>query len=234
MNKPKSDLSQRQAALITGFGILIMILFVAFSLSFVFPKLIVPEDPASTVNNILKEGLLLRSGICSLIVVIILDVLVAWSLYVFFKPVHRSLSLLAAWLRLGYAVIFTAALFQYFDILRLLSGADHLKIFNMDQLQAKVMLSINAFNDGWAVGFVFFGLHLALLGILVFKSGAIPKILGILLAAAGLSYLIDKFGQFLSPGYDLNISVILGWGELIFVFWLLFRGGKAKLTALEE
>ena len=88
------------------------------------------------------------------------------------------------------------------------------------------MLSLDAFNDGWAIGFVFFGLHLALLGYLVFKSEYIPRILGVLLMVAGLSYLIDCFGKFLLPTYDVNIATFVGWGELLFMFWLLFKGAK--------
>ena len=99
-------------------------------------------------------------------------------------------------------------------------------VFEPTQLHAQVMLSINAFRDGWAIGFVFFGLHIAILGYLAFKSGYIPRFLGVLLILAGLSYLIDYFGKFLFPAYDLNIATIVGWGELIFMFWLLLKGGK--------
>ena len=88
------------------------------------------------------------------------------------------------------------------------------------------MLSINAFYDVWAVGLIVFGFHLFLLGYLAFKSDFIPKIFGVLLVIAGLSYLIDYFGELLFPSFEAVISLVAGWGELIFMFWLLLRGGK--------
>lgn len=228
-----SDISLRKAAIVSGFGLLFMAVFAVFAYNFVFPNLIVPGDAATTVNNIMANELLFRMGICSFIIVIILDVVVAWALYVLLKPVNKSLSLLTAWFRLVYSAIFGIALANYFRVLNLLSGADSLTVFETDQLHTKVMLSVNAFNDGWAIGYVFFGLHLFGLGYLVFKSGHIlfksvniPRILGVLLIAAGLSYLIDNFGKFLSPNTNLNIATFTGWGELLFMFWLLWKGWK--------
>jgi hypothetical protein len=198
---------------------------------FVFQKIVVPGNATTTVNNIMAGELLFRIGICGFLGVIILDVLVAWALYIFLKPVNKSLSLLAGWLRLAYSIIFGVALVNYFGVLQLLSNAEYLNIFGFDQLKAQVMLSLNAFGDGWAVGFVFFGLHLTIIGYLIFKSDTIPRILGVLLILAGGSYLIDYFGKFLNPEYDLNIATFMGWGELIFMFWLLLRGRKMKQSA---
>ena len=147
-------------------------------------------------------------------------------LYVLLKPVNNSLSLLTGWFRLVYSTIFAMALVNYFSIFQFLSGSDYLSAFESAQLHAQVMLAISAFHDGWAIGFVFFGLHLMLLGYLAFKSDYIPRFLGVLLLLAGLSYLIDYFGKFLSPTYNLNIAIFLGWGELLFMFWLLFKGRK--------
>jgi hypothetical protein len=125
-----------------------------------------------------------------------------------------------------YACIFGIALHNLFSVLLLLGNADYLKVFEIDQLHAQVMLSLNAFSDGWDIGIVFFGLHLALLGYLVFKSVYIPKILGILLIIASLGYLVDAFGKFLLPNYGATIAMFTFIGELLFMFWLLFKGSK--------
>lgn len=230
ITKSISDISLRKAAIVAGLGLLIMTIFAVFALSFVYQKLILPEDATTTANNIMANEMLFRTGICSFLIVIVCDVVVAWALYVFLIPVNKSLSLLAAWFRLVYSTIFGTALANYFSVLLLLSGADYLTVFETDQLHAQVMLSINAFSDGWAIGFVFFGLHLAFLGYLVFKSDYIPRILGVLLIVAGLSYLIDHFGKFLFPEFDVAISLVLGWGELLFMLWLLFKGPKIPET----
>jgi hypothetical protein len=223
-----ADISQRKAARVAGFGLLIMTILAVFANFFVLESFIVPGDAAETANNIMANKGLFRMGICSLIIVAILDVIVAWALYVLLKPVNKSLSLLAAWFRLVYAAILGIALHNLFRVLLLLSSADYLAVFEIDQLHAQVMLSTNAFSDGWAIGAIFFGLHLALLGYLVFKSGYIPRILGVLLIIAGLGYPIDSFAVFLFPDYDVTIAMFTFIGELLFMLWLLFKGVKAQ------
>lgn len=229
-----ADISLRKAAIVAGFGLLIMIIPAIFANFFVLASLIVPGDAATTANNIMANELLFRTAICSFIIVIILDLVVAWALYVFLKQVNKSLSLLAAWFRLVYATIFGISLLNLFFVLQLLSGADYLTVFETAQLHAQVMLFLNAFDYGWHIGFVFFGLHLFVLGYLVFKSGYIPRILGVLLIIASLGYLIDSFGKFLLPNYDATISLFTFIGELIFPFWLLLKGGKIPEMRKDE
>jgi len=221
-----ADLSQRKAAIIAGVGLLIMIVPAALANFFVLGSLIVPGDAAATASNIMANELLFRIGICSFIIVAILDVVVAWALYVLLKPVNKSLSLLTAWLRLVYVAIFGIALANLFSVLLLLSGADHLTVFGTDQLHAQVMLFLNTFSYGWDIGIVFFGLHLFILGYLVFKSGYVPRILGVLLIVASLGYLIEGFAHFLLPNFDAPIGLFTFVGELIFALWLLVKGVK--------
>ncbi|WP_214659002.1 DUF4386 domain-containing protein [Candidatus Formimonas warabiya] len=95
------------------------------------------------------------------------------------------------------------------------------------------MLFVNAFNIEWAIGLVVFALHLFLLGYLVFKSGYIPKIIGVLLIIAALCYLATNSANLLLPSYenykatiDTALSVPMAIGELSLALWLLFKGGK--------
>jgi len=211
-----ADISLRQAARIAGFGLLIMFIPTFFANFIVLESLIVPGDAAETAN------------------VIILDVLVAWALYVFLKPVNKSLSLLAAWFRLLYTAVLGIALLYLVTVLRLFRGADYLTVFGKDQLHAQVLLSLNAFSDGWAIGYVsFFSLHLFFLGYLVYKSGYIPRILGVLLIIGGFGYLIINLADLLLPNYanyEAIFLLVLGvpsfLGEFLLAFWLLFRGAK--------
>ena len=112
-----ADITLSKAAKVAGFGLLIMTVFAIYANFFVLESLIVPGDAAETTTNIMANELLFRMGICSLIIVIILDVVVAWALYVFLKPINKSLSLLAAWFRLVYAAIFGIALANLFGVL---------------------------------------------------------------------------------------------------------------------
>jgi hypothetical protein len=224
---------QRQIALVAGFGLLLMIAAIILAEVVAMSNIIVEGDAAVTVNNILTHQGQFRFGIVAHLIVIILDLVVAWALYVFLKPAKNSLSLLAAWSRLVYAVIYAIALVNLYRVFRLLGDAGYLSAFETSQIQAQVMLLLDAFRDTWDVGYVFFGLHLTFLGIVAYKSGFVPKVFGILLLAAGISYLIDYVGLLLFPELGLGLSFILGYGELIFMFWLLIRGGRTELSTSE-
>ncbi len=190
MTNRSADISLRQAAIVAGGGLLIMAILAPLAEFFARQSLIVPGDAATTAHNIMANEGLFRIAICSYLIVAILDVVVAWALYVLLKPVNKSLSLLAAWFRVVYAAILGIALHNFFSVLLLLSDADYLTVFETDQLYAQVMLFLNAFSYGWLIGLVFFGLHLLVLGYLVLESDYIPKILGVLLMIAPVGYLI--------------------------------------------
>jgi hypothetical protein len=98
------------------------------------------------------------------------------------------------------------ALSNFVNVLQLLSDAKYLVAFESNQLNAKVMLLIDAYENVWNLGYVLFGFHLIILGYLVFKSGYFPKFLGILIKIAGFGYLIDALGTVLLPNYNLNIA----------------------------
>ncbi len=232
------DLSQRSVAIVAGVAFLIMTIAAVFAYGFVFGNLIVPGDGTATADKIRASVMLFRSGICSFLIVLICDVVVAWALFVFLKQVNKSLSLLTAWLRLVYAAILGIALLNLVIVLLLLSGADYLTVFTTDQLHAQVMLFLKAFNVEWSIGLVVFGFHLFLLGCLVYKSGYIPRILGVLLIIASLGYLITNFANLLLPNYENYkaiiepvLSVPMAVGELSLAFWLLFKGGKRPVGA---
>jgi hypothetical protein len=232
MNKLSENASRRKAALVAGTGLLAMTIFAVGAISFVFKKLIVYGDAGATVNNILAGEMQFRIGIACLFIVAVLDVIVAWALYVFLEATSKNLSLLTAWFRLVYAAILGVALFSYTDVLRLLGGANYMKEVEVSQWHAEVMLSLRSFDDGWAIGLMFFGIHLVLLGYLVFKSGYVPRMLGIVLGIAGAAYLTDGFSNFMLPKHTINIAEFLGWGELLFMLWLLYTGLKAPNASL--
>jgi hypothetical protein len=230
-----TDISLRQAAIVAGVGLLIMDILAPFAEFSVRQGLIVPGDAATTAQNIMADELLFRIAIYIYLIVAILDVVVAWALYVFLKPVNKSLSLLTAWFRVVYAAILAIVLLNFVIALQLLSGADYLTVFETGQLQAQMMLFLNAFDYGWQIGLAIFGLHLLLLGYLVYKSGGyIPKILGVLLVIASFGYLIDSSGKLLSPTYDANIALFTFIGEVLLPFWLLIKGARMPDQSKEK
>ncbi len=126
--------------------------------------------------------------------------------------------------------IFGASLVNLFFGSVLLSGADLSAVSEPDQLLALGMLVPNGFDYGFHMGLFLFSLHLGILGYLAYKSGYAPKILGVLLVAAFLSYLIDSIAVLFLPIYPAIIDQVLMVpefiGELAIVVWLAFRGGK--------
>ncbi len=233
MSNGVAEISQRKSALVGGIGSLIMF-FAAIVAEFLARQnLLVPGNAAATAHNIMTHGTLFRSGIFCYLIILVLDVVLAWAFYIFLKQVNKSLSLLTAWFRLVYTAVFGASLLHLVSVLRLTGGAEYLTVFASEQLHAQILLSFTAFGDGWAVGFMFFSLHLFFLGYLIFRSGYVPRILGIFLIIASVGYLSDNLAYLLLPDY-LNYQNILMVivtvpaiiGEMGFALWLLIKGGK--------
>ena len=175
-------------ARIAGFGLLLMAILAMFANFSVIEGLIVLNDAPMTIQNIIDHGMLYRAGLISFVIVTILDVLVAWALYVLLKPVHKNLAVLAAWFRLIYTAIFAGALNHLLNVLPLLSSADIQSAIHAEQLNAQTMLLIDSFKNGWLIGLVFFAFHLLVVGILIIKSkGYLPKWIGIFLILAFLA-----------------------------------------------
>jgi Domain of unknown function (DUF4386) len=163
----------------------------------------------------------------------VLDVVVAWALYVFLRPAGRSIAMLAAWLRVANAAVFAAALGNLFVAVRLLSDGDSLGAFGTGRLDAQAMMSVNAFNDEWHAALALFGLHLLVLGYLAFGSGYVPRVVAILVMIASLGYLIDSFGGILWRNYNANVAQFTFVGEVLLMVWLLWKGTLAKNEPLE-
>lgn len=232
-------ISQRRAAVIAGITMLVMAGCAAFAVGFVNSSLIVKGDAGATVNNIFNSLALFRSGVFGWLVILVSDIIVSWALYIFLKQVDNSLALLGAWFRLIYCAILGASIMNLVYISLILSGGSTSAV-QANQLNAQVMLLIDAFNKMWSFGLILFGLHLLIIGTLALKSGFIPKILGILLLIAALSYVIVHLLHVFSPQFEQTtlvleniLSLPMALGELAFGIWLLIRGGRNSKAAIQ-
>ena len=99
-------------------------------------------------------------------------------------------------------------------------------MFGADQVNAQAMLGITAFNDIWYVGQFLFGLHLLLIGYLAYRSGYVPRVLGVLLVISGLGYATDSLGAVLSQGPWTDISSFTFLGEFLLALWLVIRARR--------
>lgn len=221
-----SNISLRTIAITTGIGLLIMAILALIAHMNIFPSLIVTGDSQSTANNINSSIGLFRLGIFFFILVAILDIFAAWGLYVLLKLINNYISLLIAWFRVAYAVILIVSLNNLFKVLQLLHGSDIPKVFETKQIYAQVMLSYNSFHSGWELGMLLFSIHLVGLGLLMIAAKYIPKFLGILIVIAGIGYLIDSVGKILSFNYKYEIALYTCIGEVLLIFWLLWKGIK--------
>lgn len=228
-----SDITLRQAAGIAGLGYLMVFAVSILANSFSLGKLIVLGDVTATTSNIVENEALFRFGIAGWLIVIIFDAIVAWALYILLKPVNKSLSLLTAWFRLMFVVIFGVSIINQFSVLELVNGSKYLAVFETRQLHAHAMELLYRHDFGVHVAFIFFGIHIFFLGYLTFNSGYIPKILGIMLMVTSIGYLIDSFGNFISPGYanseilfTIFVAVPGVISEFSLTLWLLIRGVK--------
>jgi Domain of unknown function (DUF4386) len=227
------DWSMRRAGLTAGVAILLLAALATFGTFVAVQRFITPGDASQTAEDVIGSANLFRLGIVSLLLVVALDVVVAWALYRVFTPVSRSISLLAAVFRIVYAGVFLAAISQLIDALRLLGDDAYLSVFTPAQLQAQALSAIDTYHDLWTAGLVLFGLHLLLVGYLAFRSAYVPSLLGVLLVVAGLGYVVDSLAAVLADGAWTEISSFTFVGEFLFALWLLVPGRRLAGQTLE-
>ncbi len=232
------DLSPRLAAKIAGVGYIALFVLGIFANFFVREALVVTDDAAATAANITDSEGLFRAGLASFMAIFLIDVVVAWALYILFRNANRDLSLVAAWFRLVYTVFLGVALIFFFQALQLLSGADFLASIDEQQLNAQALVAVDTFNSAWLIGLMGFGLHLIALGYLIIKTGAAPRLLGAVLSVAGTAYVLDTVAHgllFDYADYATLLTVMVAVPSIVaegwFGLWLLFRGGTDRTAA---
>jgi hypothetical protein len=199
-----------------------------FSFFYVRSVVLVPDDAAATAANLVASESLFRLGMLADALIFLSEIILIAILYSLLKIVHRTTALAATFARLSMVVMQGMNLLNYFIALVLVGGASYLTAFTPAQLDALVLFFLNAYEDVALIWGMFFGLHTLLLGYLVYQSGFLPRILGVLLVLASFGYLIDSFGNMLLPQYtELYATIVVATallGELSLTFWLLIRG----------
>jgi len=226
MTTREKNNSIQKTARITGILILIMAVIAPFSMLYVPSTLIVPGEAGTTANNIIASESLFRLGMAGDAVVFLIEIVLSVLLYILLKPVSKTLALVAGFSRLAMTVIQGFNLLNHFFALLLLSGAGYLTVFEPDQLHALVLLFLNVHQSVVLIWGLSFGLHLLVLGYLVYKSGYIPGIVGILLVIASLCYLVQSFGNILYPNSE-EIFALVGYLSIVEIalpLWLLIKG----------
>lgn len=227
--------SNKKTARIAGLLYLGVVLTGIFSLAYVPSKLIVWDNPVATYNNIKTSESLFRFGIVSGLLCYVFFLLLPVALYKLLNPVNEFYSKIMVLLAVISVPISYINIQHKFAVLSIIKG-EVFKSFTIDQLQSQVMFYLNQFNKGILMASVFWGLWLLPFGYLVYKSGFLPKILGVLLMLGCFGYLINFLGNSLivdysSLGISKYISMPATFGEIGTCLWLLIMGAKeSKLT----
>ena len=227
--------SNKKSARIAGLIYLLVVLTGIFSLAYVPSKLIVWDNPVTTFNNIKTSETLFRFGIVSSLVCYVFFLLLPVALYKLLKPVNEFYAKLMVLLAVISVPISFINIQNKFAVLSIING-EHFKTFTNEQLQSQVMFYLNQYDNGILMVSVFWGLWLFPLGYLVYKSGILPKVLGVLLMLGCLGYLINFLGNSLiadysSFGISKYISKPASFGEIGICLWLLIMGAKESKTS---
>ena len=225
--------SIQKSARLAGLLYLILAICGGFAEFFVRQNLIVPGDAAATVEQILASETLFRLGFVSELVGQAIFILLALVLYRLLRQVNRNQAVLMVVLVVVAVTITCLNMLNQFAALLLLNGGDYLAVFPAEQLEAMVLLFLNLHKVGYLIAQVFFGLWLLPLGILVYRSGFLPRIIGVLLMVACFGYLADVLTFSLLPDFELVVSEFTFVGELLLMLWLLIKGVNAERWELQ-
>lgn len=225
--------SVRRAGLVAGVALLLLAGLAAFGDLVVVDGLVTPGDAGTTADDVMASEETFRLGVASLYAVIVLDVVAAWALFRFFEPVSSWVSRLTAWFRMAFAAVFLVAAAQLAGVPALMGDDAYRTAFGERQLEAQALLKIESYNDIWMAGLLLFAVHLMGLGYLAYRSGYVPRVIGVLLVVAGAGYAFDTLSSVLSQS-PVIVSTVTFIGEFVLAVWLVVRGGGVRLGANHE
>ncbi|MGA9352547.1 MAG: DUF4386 domain-containing protein [Terriglobales bacterium] len=213
--------SLRPWARITGVVYLLYFLTVTTAV-FLVKGIVVSNDPAATATNLLAHEGLFRLGFATGLVGTGLYVAVTALFYELFKPVNRSVALMAAFFSLvGCAIQACGSLFQLAPFV-IMKGSPYLSVFSADQLQALALTSIKLNVQSAYIYLVFFGMFNSLIGYLIFRSTFLPRFLGVLMALSGVGWLM-LLAPSLANHLLAYIEIVGVLAEASLMLWLLVR-----------
>ena len=193
--------------------------------------LVVGGDPAATVRRIQESEWLWRLGVAAQMVLLVCAVALTWVFYVLLRPVSRNLSLLVVLFAITSLAVESVSALQLQSMLDMLAMAKYLKPEELHQLHVMAYLTVVSHAQAFGLALVFFGVEILIVGYLIWKSGYIPRFIGVLMQVAGVCYLVNSFSMVLSPALAgvLFPAILLPSlvGESAFCLWLL----RAKFEA---
>jgi hypothetical protein len=221
--------SLKKTARVAGLLYLLACIPAPFSLIYVPNTLIVRGNATATANKILASEWMLRLGIAGELINAIAFIFAVRALYRLLQGVNKGHASLMVTLFAISIPISCLNVLNNIAALILVRGADFLSVFTKPQLDAMAMVFLRLHGNGLVVAQIFWGLWLFPFGVLVYRSGFLPRILGVLLIINGFAYPIQSFTSLLLPRYDDIVSRITFpalFGEAAIILWLLIRGAR--------
>jgi len=228
MEERPLEMSPQFVARIGGALYLVIIVIGIFGEAFVRSRLVVPGDAAATAANIKAMESLWRFGIAAELSLLICAVALTAVFFVLLRPVSRELALLAVFFNLVSIAVEASSSLYLVEALFPVGNAGYLKAFAPEQLYAMVSLAVSAHSRGFGVSLIFFGCECLVVGYLIWRSGYIPKTVGVLMQIAGFSYLVNSYALILAPAVANRLypAILLPAfiGEASLCLWLLVKG----------
>jgi hypothetical protein len=223
--EPRSPrtMSPRRLARVTG---VMYVVLVGLGLMgpLTLETLLVPGDAGATAANLADSSTAFTLSLGAWVVIVAVDVAISVTLFLLLAPVSRGLSILAAAFRLVYSTALAALLVHLFLGHQLLTPTGSAG----PSAERQALAALETFSAGFLVALVFFGVHLVLLGALFYRSRYVPRILGDLLVAAGIGYVVDSLASLMVDGYGGYVAALLltpaVLGEVGLTLWLLVKG----------
>ena len=222
-------MSRNKKARIAGILYLLLIISGFIYLVYIPLELIDLQNATKTFENIKSSELLFRFGIVTAICSSLIFMLLPLALYNLLKCVNKASAKFMVLFALTSIPISFVNILNKFSVLTLINKSEYTQKIGQTELHTQVMLYLENYNNGIQLSQIFWGLWLLPFGYLVYKSGYLPKILGIFLMAGCFGYLITFFGDFLYSNFNETIiSEIVGFpaaiGEIGICLWLLIMG----------
>jgi hypothetical protein len=229
--------SLKKTARIAGLLYVIMCIPTPYALIYVPSHIMVDGNAAATINNILAHEFLFRLSIVSQFFSMIVFVLLAFSLYRLFKQVNgHNAKLLVTFVVVQVPMAFLFELFNFTSLM--IAKGEILHAVQTEQKEDLVMLLLNMHSYGIMTLEIFWGLWLIPFAQLVYKSGFIPRIFGLCLFIGGIGWISDSVTFLLFPAYHSFVSqyimVIGAIGEFPIILWLLIKGVKNNIQAIDK
>jgi hypothetical protein len=217
-------------------GLLYLLYVVTSFIANLFGKFVF-VDALVTIDHIMTHATQFRIGFVINLFSVVFFLLAAWALYVLLKPVNKDLALLFLLFNVAGFTVWLFSSLCLFGSLIILNGTEAINAFRPDQLQALAVFFFGLYKTGVVIAQVPYGVWLFPLGYLVFKSGFLPKILGILLIADGICQFVYVCQRLIFPDLAfiaypcLVISFI---AEVSLALWLTIKAVKPPLSVNPE